>query len=162
MALNLSRNTKVLVSSVNGVTSAGGNVATLGASLSGTNSGHAVGDIITFGTTNGSGTGFKAIVAAVNSGAVTEVYIPNNFRGTGYATSNTVTSTASSGSGANGLVASVATISNGKTANGSRTGLGLFKGNEKDANTFKIGVLDGYSFSQSSDCLLYTSPSPRD
>ena len=151
MALNLSRNTKVFVSSVNGVTSAGGNVATLSNSLSGTNSGHAVGDIVTFGTTNGSGSGFKAIVAAVNSGAVTELIIPNNFRGIGYAASNTVTSTASSGSGANGLVATVATISAGKTADSSRTGLGLFKGNEKDSNTFRIGVLDGYSFSQSSE-----------
>ena len=151
MALNLSRNTKVFVSSVNGVTSAGGNVATLSNSLSGTNSGHAVGDIVTFGTTNGSGSGFKAIVAAVNSGAATELIVPNNFRGTGYAASNTVTSTASSGSGANGLVATVATISAGKTADSSRTGLGLFKGNEKDANTFRIGVLDGYSFSQSSE-----------
>jgi len=150
MALNLSRNTKVFVSSVNGVTSAGGNVVTVDAS-SGTNSGHAVGDIVTFGGTNGSGTGFKAIVAAVNSGAVTEVYIPNNFRGTGYADNNTVTSTASSGSGANGLVLTINGVTSGTTAEGSRTGTGLFKGNEKDANTFRIGVLDGYSFSQASE-----------
>ena len=100
MALNLSRNTKVFVSSVNGVTAAGGNVLTVDAS-SGTNSGHAVGDIITFGTTSGSGTNFKAIVAAVSSGAASEFFIPNNFRGSGYADNDTVTSTASSGSGAN-------------------------------------------------------------
>ena len=34
---------------------------------------------------------------------------------------------------------------------GSRTGTGLFKGNENDANTFRIGVLDGYSFSQANE-----------
>ena len=150
MALNLSRNTKVFVSSVNGETSSGGGVVSFDAS-SGTNSGHAVGDIVTFGTTNGSGSGFKAIVAAVNSGAVTEVYVPNNFRGTGYADNNTVTSTASSGSGANGLVLTINGVTSGTTTEGSRTGTGLFKGNEKDANTFRIGVLDGYSFSQASE-----------
>lgn len=150
MALNLSRNTKVFVSSVNGVTAAGGNVVTVDA-ISGTNTNHAVGDILTFGTTSGSGTNFKCIVAAVNSGAVTEVYIPNNFRGSGYADDDTVTSTASSGSGDNGLVLTINGVTTGTTAEGSRTGLGLFKGNETGANTFKIGVLDGYSFSQGSD-----------
>ena len=140
MALNLSRNTKVFVSSVNGVTSAGGNVLTVD-QIAGTNSGHAVGDILTFGTTNGSGTGFKCIVAAVNSGAVTEVFIPNNYRGTGYADNNTVTSTASTGSGANGLILTINGVTSGSTAEGSRTGTGLFVGNENDANTFRIGVL---------------------
>ena len=150
MALNLSRNTKVFVSSVNGVTAAGGNVLTVDAK-SGTNSGHAVGDIVTFGTTNGSGTGFKAIVAAVSSGEATEFFIPNNFRGTGYADNNTVTSTASTGSGANGLILTIAGVTSGVTADGSRTGTGLFVGNENDANTFRIGVLDGYSFSQANE-----------
>ena len=106
MALNLSRNTKVFVSSVNGVHASGGSVKTVDV-IAGTNSGHAVGDVLTFATTNGSGTGFKCIVAAVNSGAVTEVYIPNNFRGAGYADNNTVTSTASTGSGADGLVLTI-------------------------------------------------------
>jgi hypothetical protein len=150
MALNLSRNTKVFVSSVNGVTSAGGNVLTVD-QIAGTNSGHAVGDIITFGTTNGSGTNFKCIVAAVNSGAVTEVFIPNNFRGSGYADNNTVTSTASTGSGANGLILTINGVTSGTTAEGGRTGTGLFVGNENDANTFRIGVLDGYSFSQANE-----------
>ena len=150
MALNLSRNTKVFVSSVNGVPAAGGGVLSIDA-VSGTNSGHAVGDIITFGTTNGTGTGFKAIVAAVNSGAVTDVFIPNNYRGTGYADNNTVTSTASTGSGQNGLVLTINGVTGTTTAEGGRTGTGLFVGNENDANTFKIGVLDGYSFSQASE-----------
>ena len=150
MALNLSRNTKVFVSSVNGVTAAGGNVLTVD-QIAGTNSGHAVGDILTFGTTSGSGTGFKCIVAAVNSGAVTEVFIPNNFRGTGYADNNTVTSTATTGSGANGLVLTINGVTTGVTAEGSRVGTGLFVGNENDANTFRIGVLDGYSFSQANE-----------
>ena len=150
MALNLSRNTKVFVSSVNGVTAAGGNVLTVDA-IAGTNSGHAVGDILTFGTTNGSGTGFKCIVAAVSGGAVSEVIIPNNFRGTGYANDNTVTSTASTGSGANGLILTINGVTSGTTAEGLRTGTGLFVGNENDANTFRIGVLDGYSFSQANE-----------
>ena len=150
MALNLSRNTKVFVSSVNGVPAAGGGVLSIDA-VSGTNSGHAVGDIITFATTNGSGSGFKAIVAAVNSGAVTDVFIPNNYRGTGYADNNTVTSTATTGSGQNGLVLTINGVTGTTTAEGGRTGTGLFVGNENDANTFKIGVLDGYSFSQASE-----------
>ena len=131
MALNLSRNTKVFVSSVNGVTSAGGNVVTVDV-IGGTNTNHAVGDIITFGTTSGSGTGFKCIVAAVSGGAVSEVFIPNNFRGTGYADDDTVTSTASSGSGDNGLVLTVNGVTSGTTAEGARTGTGLFVGNEDD------------------------------
>lgn len=150
MALNLSRNTKVFVSSVNGVTSAGGNVVTVDV-IGGTNTNHAVGDIITFGTTSGSGTGFKCIVAAVSGGAVSEVFIPNNFRGTGYADDDTVTSTASSANGDNGLVLTVNGVTSGTTAEGTRAGTGLFVGNEDDANTFKIGVLDGYSFSQANE-----------
>ena len=158
MALNLSRNTKVFVSSVNGVHASGGSVNTVDA-IAGTNSGHAVGDVVTFGTTNGSGTGFKCIVAAVSSGAVTEVYIPNNFRGTGYADNNTVTSTASSGSGANGLILTINGVTSTTTTDNSRTATGLFKGNgtyngsatAKKINTFRVGVLDGYSFSQGSE-----------
>ena len=124
MALNLSRNTKVFVSSVNGVHASGGSVNTVDA-IAGTNSGHAVGDVITFGTTNGSGTGFKCIVAAVSSGAVTEVYIPNNFRGTGYADNNTVTSTASTGSGATGLILTINGVTTTTTTDNSRTATGF-------------------------------------
>jgi len=93
MALNLSRNTKVFVSSVNGVHASGGSVQTLD-TIGGTNTNHAVGDVVTFGTTQHSGTGLKVIVAAVSGGAVTEVYIPNNFRGTGFVDNEICTSTA--------------------------------------------------------------------
>ena len=158
MALNLSRNTKVFVSSVNGVHASGGSVKTVDV-IAGTNSGHAVGDVLTFATTSASGTGFKCIVAAVNSGAVTEVYIPNNFRGSGYADNNTVTGTATTGSGATGLVLTINGVTSATTTDNSRVALGLFKGNgthdgnavAKKINTFRIGVLDGYSFSQGSE-----------
>ena len=155
MALNLSRNTKVFVSSVNGVPVAGGGVVTVDAS-SGTNTNHAVGDIVTFGgATSGSGSGFKAIVAGISGGGATgpatEFHIPNNFRGSGYADNDTVTSSASTGSGNNGLVLTINGVTGTTTAQGSRTATGNFVGNENDANTFRIGVLDGYSFSQASE-----------
>ena len=158
MALNLSRNTKVFVSSVNGVHASGGSVNTLDL-FSGVNENHAVGDVITFGTTSGSGTGLKAIVAAVNSGKVTELYLPNNFRGSGFVDNETATSTASSGSGTNGLIVTVNGVTSTTTTDNSRTALGLFKGNgthdgnaaAKKINTFRVGVLDGYSFSQGSE-----------
>ena len=148
MALNLSRNTKVFVSSVNGVHASGGSIVTLDGFTAG--SGHAVGDVITLGTTSGSGTGAKCIVAAVSAGGVTEVYIPNNFRGTGYADNDTVTQSATSGSGTS-FAAVVNGVTSTTTTEGSRTATGLFKGNGTDANTFRIGVLDGYSFSQGSE-----------
>ena len=148
MALNLSRNTKVFVSSVNGVHASGGSISTLDGFTGG--SGHAVGDIITLGTTDGSGSGAKCIVAAVSAGAVTEVYIPNNFRGTGYADNDTVDQSATSGSGT-GFAAVVNGVTGTTTTDNSRAGLGLFKGNGTDANTFRLGVLDGYSFSQGSE-----------
>jgi hypothetical protein len=158
MALNLSRNTKVFVSSVNGVHASGGSVQTIDA-LGGTNSGHAVGDVLTFGTSSASGAGLKAIVAAVNSGAVTELYLPNNFRGTGWVDNETGTSTATSGSGADGLVVTVNGVTSTTTTENARIATGLFKGNgthdgnatAKQINTFRIGVLDGYSFSQGSE-----------
>jgi hypothetical protein len=158
MALNLSRNTKVFVSSVNGVHASGGSVQTLD-TIGGTNTNHAVGDVVTFGTTSGSGTGLKVIVAAVSSGAVTEVYIPNNFRGTGFIDNEICTSTASSGSGDNGLTMVVNGVTSTVTTENSRIATGLFKGNgthdgnaqAKKVNTFRIGVLDGYSFSQGSE-----------
>ena len=49
MALNLSRNTKVFVSTGNGVHASGGSVLNLDGFTGG--SGHAVGDVITCGTT---------------------------------------------------------------------------------------------------------------
>ena len=89
MALNLSRNTKVFVSSVNGVHASGGSIVSVDGFTAG--SGYSVGDIITC-TAGGSGSGAKLIVAAVNgSGGVTEVYIPNNYRGTGFADNEALT-----------------------------------------------------------------------
>jgi len=83
MALNLSRNTKVFVSSANGVPTAGGGILTAYISDSGT--GYAVGDIVTLGTTTGSGANAKCIVLSVDgSGGVLTIAIPNNFRGNGF------------------------------------------------------------------------------
>jgi hypothetical protein len=147
MALNLSRNTSVFVSTGNGVHASGGSVLNLDGFTAG--SGHVVGDVITMGTTSGSGSGLKVVVTAIGgSGAVTAIAIPNNFRGTGYANDDTVTqSAAPNGTGFAAVVQGVSAT----TAQGSRLPTGLFKGNGTDANTFKIGVLDGYSFSQGSD-----------
>ena len=147
MALNLSRNTSVFVSTGNGVHASGGSVLSVDGFTGG--SGHAVGDVLTLGTTSGSGTGLKVVVNAVNSGAVTSVALINNFRGTAFVNNETATQTASTGTGT-----SFALIVDGVsalTAQGSRLPTGLFKGNGTDANTFKLGVLDGYSFSQGSD-----------
>ena len=158
MALNLSRNTKVFVSSVNGVGATGG-VKTAHVSTPGT--GYAVGDIVTLGTTSGSGTNFKCIVLSITGGSstgpVATIGIPNNFRGAAFVVDETATETAvenyagTNNSGASGLVVTVDTIAGTTTADGARPGTGKFKGNEVDANTFRIGVLDGYSFSQGSD-----------
>ena len=158
MALNLSRNTKVFVSSGNGVGATGG-VKTAHVSTAGT--GYAVGDIVTLGTTSSSGTGFKVIVLSITGGSstgpVATIGIPNNFRGAAFAVNETATETAvenyagTDNSSASGLVVTVDTIAATTTADGGRAGTGKFKGNEVDANTFRIGVLDGYSFSQGSD-----------
>jgi len=158
MALNLSRNTKVFVSSANGVGATGG-VKTAHVSTAGT--GYAVGDIVTLGTTSGSGTGFKCIVLSItgggSTGPVATIGIPNNFRGAAFVVNETATETAvenyagTNNSSATGLVVTVDTIAATTTADGGRTGTGKFKGNEVDANCFRIGVLDGYSFSQGSD-----------
>ena len=158
MALNLSRNTKVFVSSVNGVGATGG-VKTAHVTTAGT--AYAVGDIVTLGTTSGSGTGFKCIVLSITGGSstgpVATIGIPNNFRGAAFVVDETATETAvenyagTNNSGASGLVVTVDSIAGTLTTDGSRAGTGKFKGNEVDANTFRIGVLDGYSFSQGSD-----------
>ena len=158
MALNLSRNTKVFVSSVNGVGATGG-VKTCHVSTAGT--GYAVGDIVTLGTTSSSGTGFKCIVRTITGGSSTgpvgSIMVPNNFRGAAFAVDETATESAvqnyagTDNSGASGLIVTVDSIAETTTADGGRTGTGKFKGNEVDANTFRVGVLDGYSFSQGSD-----------
>jgi hypothetical protein len=158
MALNLSRNTKVFVSSVNGVGATGG-VKTCHVSTAGT--GYAVGDIVTLGTTSGSGTGFKCIVKTITGGSstgpVATIMVPNNFRGAAFVVDETATESAvqnyagTDNSSASGLIVTVDSIAGTTTTDGSRTGTGKFKGNEVDANTFRVGVLDGYSFSQGSD-----------
>ena len=158
MALNLSRNTKVFVSSVNGVGATGG-VKTCHVSTAGT--GYAVGDIVTLGTTSSSGTGFKCIVKTITGGSSTgpvgSVMVPNNFRGAAFAVDETATETAvqnyagTNNSGASGLIVTVDSVAGTTTADGGRIGTGKFKGNEVTANTFRVGVLDGYSFSQGSD-----------
>ena len=158
MALNLSRNTKVFVSSVNGVGPTGG-VKTCHVTTAGT--GYAVGDIVTLGTTSSNGVDFKCIVASItgggSTGPVATINIPNNFRGSAFAVDETATETAvqnyagTDNSGASGLVVTVDSVAGTTTADGSRIGTGKFKGNEVTANTFRVGVLDGYSFSQGSD-----------
>jgi len=158
MALNLSRNTKVFVSSVNGVGATGG-VKTCHVSTAGT--GYAVGDIVTLGTTSSNGTGFKCIVKTITGGSstgpVASVMVPNNFRGAAFVVDETATESAvqnyagTDNSSASGLIVTVDSIAATTTADGTRTGTGKFKGNEVDANTFRVGVLDGYSFSQGSD-----------
>ena len=158
MALNLSRNTKVFVSSVNGVGATGG-VKTCHVSTAGT--AYAVGDIVTLGTTSSNGVGFKCIVASITGGSstgpVATINIPNNFRGSAFAVDETATESAvqnfggTNNSSASGLIVTVDSIAATTTTDGTRIGTGKFKGNEVTANTFRVGVLDGYSFSQGSD-----------
>ena len=156
MALNLSRNTKVFVSSVNGIPTAGGGMLTAYVSTKGT--GYAVGDIVTLGTTSGSGANAKCIILSISgSGAVETIAIPNNYRGNGFVVDETATESAVESyagvdnSGASGLVVTVKTVTGTTTANGARAGTGRFVGNGVNANCFRIGVLDGYSFSQGSE-----------
>jgi hypothetical protein len=156
MALNLSRNTKVFVSSANGVPTAGGGILTSYVSTKGT--GYAVGDIVTLATTSGSGANAKCIVLTIGSSGIVEtIAIPNNFRGNGFVVDETATESAVesfagvNNSGASGLVVTVKTVTGTTTAEGARAGTGRFKGNETSANCFRIGVLDGYSFSQGSE-----------
>jgi len=143
MALNLSRNTKVFISTGNGVHKSGGSLVSVDGFTGGSN--HNVGDVITLGSS-----GAKVIVKTVDgSGGVTEVIIPNNFRGTGLSNNDALSQSVTSGGGT-GFACVVKEVT-GTTAEGSRAGTGLFKGNGSNANTFKLGVLDGYSFSQSSE-----------
>ena len=161
MALNLSRNTKVFVSQVNGCNPADGvkgGIKNGRITAGGTN--YSVGDIITCDTTSGTGEDAKFIVKAVNSGAVTKVAMPNNCKGKKFIVTETAAQATdavvtgadhSVTSNGEGFVFTVTAVTAGTTADGGRIGTGLFKGNETDANTFRLGVLDGYSFSQGSD-----------
>ena len=162
MALNLSRNTKVFVSSTNGVPTAGGGILTAYVATAGT--GYAVGDIVTLAAGGGSGANAKCIVLSIGgSGAVATVAIPNNFRGNNhvtYASSSTNGALTESqvqafdgtdNASASGLVIRILSVTSTTTAEGSRAALGRFRGNSTAANTFRIGVLDGYSFSQGSE-----------
>ena len=149
MALNLSRNTKVFVSTVNGVKASSGTGGLIAVDTVTAGSGHAVGDVITL--TGGSGSGSKVVVTGVNAGAVTKVAVMNNFRGSGHSDGQAFTQSATTGSGTSFACAADGVSTADTTFDGARTALGLFKGNERDANTFKIGVLDGYSFSQANE-----------
>jgi hypothetical protein len=159
MALNLSRNTKVFVSSVNGASAAGGihkaHITTAGV-------GYAVGNVITFAAPAAGGTTAKAIVLSLSGTGVATIGIPNNFRGSGYVdgedpaevsvTNSLTNNTAVSTDPSTPMELEIDTVTTASTTiDGARTGTGLFKGNEKDANCFRMGVLDGYSFSQGSE-----------
>ena len=158
MALNLSRNTKVFVSSVNGVPAAGGQLLTGYISAGGSN--YVAGDRVEFsGATNGTAVNCTGIVETVSSGAVTKLNIPSNGIGNGIdasealteATAYTTLGVASSGAGCIVEAVTVGTETSPTTTEGSRTATGRFVGNGTGANTFRIGVLDGYSFSQGSE-----------
>ena len=148
MALNLSRNTQVFISTVNGVHVNGGGAIEVDTITAGT--GHAVNDVITCGT---GATAVSVIVTSVNgSGGVTGITLANNGRGSGSKSNNAALSqTSTSGTGSNFACIIDGDNAQTTTHDGGRTPLGLFKGNERDANTFKIGVLDGYSFSQANE-----------
>ena len=159
MALNLSRNTKVFVSSVNGVHADGGQFLTGYISTAG--SSNAVGDRIILGNTDSDGVNLYGIVTSVSSGGVTGLAIPGNGSGNGFvvdeeATTNASIDTDGADAGGAGCVVTVKTVGTagsglGVTSNGSRKATGNFIGNTTNANTFRIGVLDGYSFSQGSE-----------
>jgi hypothetical protein len=162
MALNLSRNTKVFVSSVNGCGTTTGGILSVYISVVG--SGYNVGDVVTLTAGGGAGAEAKCIVTGANaSGHVSSVAIPNNFRGKDHVTyaSNNTNGTLTEASvvnyaGANngsaaGLALRIREVSALVTTDGKRIATGKFVGNTTACNTFRIGVLDGYSFSQGSD-----------
>ena len=161
MALNLSRNTKVFVSSANGVPTAGGGVLTAYITAGGSN--FDVGDIVTAGAAGGDGAGFKCVVLTESSNSVTSIAIPNNLRGSEHVTYDTSNANGFLTSGAvenfagvnqasaTGLVIRIMSVTGTTTAEGARAGTGLFRGNGVLSNCFRIGVLDGYSFSQGSE-----------
>ena len=90
MALNLSRNTKVFVSTVNGVPTTGGQFLTGYISAGGSN--YVVGDRLEFsGASASTGSDFTGIVETVSSGAVTKLNINGNGVGDGIADSEALT-----------------------------------------------------------------------
>ena len=89
MALNLSRNTKVFVSSVNGVPTAGGQFLTGYISAGGSN--YVVGDRLLFTGAVTTNVYFVGIVETVSSGAVTKLNINGNGVGVGIAASEALT-----------------------------------------------------------------------
>jgi len=156
MALNLSRNTKVFVSSVNGVPTAGGQFLTGYISAGGSN--YVVGDRLLFRGAVTQDVYFTGIVKTVSSGAVTALVINGNGVGTGIADSEALTehtAHTTAGVASNGSGCIVECVTSGSTTavttEGSRAATGKFVGNGANANTFRIGVLDGYSFSQGSE-----------
>ena len=128
MALNLSRNTKVFVSSVNGVHADGGQFLTGYISTAG--SSNAVGDRIILGNTDSDGVNLYGIVTSVSSGGVTGLAIPGNGSGNGFvvdeeATTNASIDTDGADAGGAGCVVTVKTVGTagsglGVTSNGSR------------------------------------------
>ena len=166
MALNLSRNTKVFVSSVNGVPTQGGQFLTGYIDENNAGSGFSDGDRILFDDAAGSTTAnaFYGIVESTSNGAVTALNINGNGIGHELVAAETLSVTADNdqvwaldgteNTTADSLeveVVTAGTTSSPTTSQGSRTATGKFVGNGTNANTFRIGVLDGYSFSQGSE-----------
>ena len=156
MALNLSRNTKVFVSSVNGVPTAGGQFLTGYISAGGSN--YVVGDRLLFTGAVTTNVYFVGIVETVSSGAVTKLNINGNGVGNGIAASEALTestahTTVGGASSGTGCIVECVTVGSttAVTTEGSRAATGRFVGNGANANTVRIGVLDGYSFSQGSE-----------
>ena len=166
MALNLSRNTKVFVSSVNGVPTQGGQFLTGYIDENNAGSGFSDGDRILFDDAAGSTTAnaFYGIVESTSNGAVTALNINGNGIGHELVAAETLSVTADNdqvwaldgteNTTADSLeveVVTAGTTSSPTTSQGSRAATGKFVGNGANANTFRIGVLDGYSFSQGSE-----------
>jgi hypothetical protein len=159
MALNLSRNTKVFVSSVNGVHADGGQFKTGYISAAGSN--YDVGDRVNFVDAGGTGVNILGIVMTAPSNGIGTLAIPGNGSGNAWVASDEAGDTTNfkvdgSASGGTGATLEVVTVGTkgtglGVTTDGSRKATGNFIGNTTNANTFRIGVLDGYSFSQGSE-----------
>ena len=165
MALNLSRNTKVFVSTVNGVPTEGGQFLTGYIQTANDGTDFAVGDRVYMADAANSITAnnFVGIVESIGAGgAITAMNINGNGIGNSLGTetlsydsnSKTYATDGTENTDADGLsinVLTAGTTSSPTTSQGSRTATGRFVGNGTGANTFRIGVLDGYSFSQGSE-----------
>ena len=165
MALNLSRNTKVFVSTVNGVPTEGGQFLTGYIQTANDGTDFAVGDRVYMADAANSITAnnFVGIVESIGAGgAITAMNINGNGIGNSLGTetlsydsnSKTYATDGTENTDADGLsinVVTAGTTSSPTTSQGSRTATGRFVGNGTGANTFRIGVLDGYSFSQGSE-----------